>query len=915
MQPAPDTDPSTRPLAARLLEALPALAVVAFAAWLLWPVPRGQMPLSADHTVHLTRIVLTAERLAGYGTLSGWEPTWFFGFPLGELYPQLGDLLIIAIHALGLGALDWPAAYALGFFVVFAVQGLVLVRVGRLFGVGPWPGLVAAALLLGDAGFTREGGWMYTVYFGVWPQALATSLAWLGLGELARALGWPATGTDFARRGAVEAPAPALARRGTLLAGLCFGAALLAHPIALPTLAIGGLILVLTLVPRAPIRWQPALARCLLAGLIGALLAAWWWVPMWQHKAWMASYGWLFAPLDSMIGWLVDDGRWAQRMPAAVGYVALAGVVLASVGAGRVARFVALFALVQWLLASNEAFWLLRLDRLSEGFTHIQYQRFLIGAKPGLYLCAGLAATIGVGWGRRLVVARERLRWPKLAVVGAAALASSSVAACLWLIEDSRATMTAHEVGAVQVERVAGDPSFEADYQAYLQWARARWDARDHDYRIAVRGPRNSHLFMDAPIWTGTPQYKLGFTPGDNFVHKPEAGSPELLAALGVRYIVGLDRQTRARPGEVARFGRIYVRESRARTRSIAWLEGGGALELVDADLRGGLVRVRVHGVDAGARVVFAIAGYPRWHLSLDGEPLEWFEQPVFGDGPPATLDLRAGGQLRGGKAGGDDGSEPTLIAAELPPGTDDAVLELRYEARGGLEWLAELISLITACVLALALVERPRGLGRYAAAVRRVLARVEAWLVASFHPLAVSILVPALVGVVYGHWTLAAAREQLWLRGWIEAGHGQVTRAELGPVKTEMLIRPAVIMRPKPGEPAVVEIEVDELPETLTGWVGIDDDQAQTRGRWSRHHLSIDIRWAGDDQSKWFRILDLSVPHEPERVAFELDCGVLSYLPVHLRVIDEVEGKRIPRLGLALELQRPPPEPDDDTR
>ncbi|HVI02092.1 MAG TPA: hypothetical protein VM869_25440, partial [Enhygromyxa sp.] len=52
----------------------PALFVLVFAAWLLWPVPLGAMPMSADHTVHLTRIVLTAERLVSSGSLSGWEP-------------------------------------------------------------------------------------------------------------------------------------------------------------------------------------------------------------------------------------------------------------------------------------------------------------------------------------------------------------------------------------------------------------------------------------------------------------------------------------------------------------------------------------------------------------------------------------------------------------------------------------------------------------------------------------------------------------------------------------------------------------------------------------------------------------------------------------------------------------------------
>src|SRR5690606_33649048 len=121
---------------------------------------------------------------------------------------------------------------------------------------------IAALLVLTDAGFTREGGWMYTVYFGVWPQALANSLAYLGLGEVARALGWGASREE-------KVPSPREGVRRTVIAGVCFGAALLAHPIALPSLALGGLLVVITLVPRAPVPWRVGLARCVIAGAIG----------------------------------------------------------------------------------------------------------------------------------------------------------------------------------------------------------------------------------------------------------------------------------------------------------------------------------------------------------------------------------------------------------------------------------------------------------------------------------------------------------------------------------------------------------------------------------------------------------------------------------------------------------------------
>ena len=138
----------TRRILTWLSGQVPFLLVTLFGLYLLWPVPAGVMPLSADHTVHLTRAFLYGEQLAG-GHLVGWSPTWFFGFPLGELYPVLGDLGVVALRVLGL---DWPQAYALLFTLVFLTQGWVLLRCGRALGWGPIPGLVAALLVLADVG-------------------------------------------------------------------------------------------------------------------------------------------------------------------------------------------------------------------------------------------------------------------------------------------------------------------------------------------------------------------------------------------------------------------------------------------------------------------------------------------------------------------------------------------------------------------------------------------------------------------------------------------------------------------------------------------------------------------------------------------------------------------------------------------
>lgn len=885
---------ATANLRVRLDRAWPSLVVLAFAAWLIWPVPLGHMPMSADHTVHLARIAMTGARLVEHGSLSGWEPTWFFGFPLGDLYPQLGDLLVIAIRGLSLGLLDWPQAYALGFFGVFALQGLVLIRVGRLFGVGAWPGVVAALLLLGDPGFTREGGWMYTVQFGVWPQALATSLLWLGFGELAQALGLRLTSS---LAGAERGPPEPI--RACLRAALAFACALLAHPIAAPSMVVGFGLFTLIVVPRAEPRWRTSLARIGLVGALALLLAAWWWVPMLEHKAWMASYGWLFAPLDTMLGWLREHGRWAQRMPGAVGYLALLGMLLALRPSPRalMLRFVAALALVQWLLASSDAYWLPRLDRLSDGFSHLQWQRFLIAAKPGLYLCAGAALVLPLAWAWALH--RSSLH-RALAGVGALALVSASVVMGERVVVEQREAMAHYEVGSVQLDRMPGPDAaaFEASYREFLAWANQQWQTREHEHRIAVRESRNLHWFMDAPVWQPTPIYKLGFTPGDNFVHKPEHARPELLDALGVRWVLSNTRSTRAQPGEVARFGTLAVREHRGHPRELAWIEGAGEVELLESDLRGGVVRVRVRGSVAGSRLVFGIAGYPRWHATIAGEPVAWIEVPVWGDAEPVTPEQRRSGVLRGGKALGDDGSEPTLLAIDLPA-LDEAEIELRYDEHTTREWLAEPLSLLAWLAVLVALLGGERA---PALRVREWLTRAEQGLSKLAHPLVLGVLVVIAVMVAGQRWSSAKQAEHARLLGRALAGEATLVRAEVGPVKTAMLIRPALLLRPRPGSPASVTLELDAMPATLRGWLGIDDDQAQQKARWSSHRVRIEARPRGSSGA-WSTLAELEVQHAAGLVALELDAGELEGEAVDLRIIDACEGKTLPRLGIDLVL------------
>jgi hypothetical protein len=887
---------------------LPFLLVTLFGLYLLWPVPTGVMPLSADHTVHLTRAYLYGEQLAG-GHLVGWSPTWFFGFPLGELYPVLGDLGVLALRVLSLGLLDWPQAYAALFTLVFLTQGWVLLRCGRALGWGPLPGLIAALLVLADVGAYREGGWTYTVTYGVWPQALATSLAWLAFAELALARTAPVPSTGHADQ-PVPSTSPA---RHLVRAALAAAGALLAHPMALMMFGLGAPLFLLTVGLRPDVPGPGARRNQLadttlhlvLALGIGGALAAWWLLPMTAHAGWMASYGWLHASLADMLR-LAAQGQWTQLMPAAVGHTASLGLLLAALFGRAPLRFFALWTTAHWLLASTDLFWGLRLDHLSSGFQHIQYQRFLTAAKPGLFLLAGAAVGglvhLALQTWRNGHVRKSR---PLARVLATTAL-SAALALAAWQLQGTRALMQRHEVGAVQTERIPGQPEFAADYAALLAWARTAWDARDRDYRMAFRADRNAHWFMDAPVTTHTPTYKLGFTPGDNFVHKPESGDPALLRRLGVRYIVGSSSAGPPRSTLAARFGKklsvFEVRDGEDLAHlgapNTANTNPTGTVTIEEADLAGaGRLRLRVEGVtDETTRLVLHIAGYPRWTLSYrpaDGgpeQPVEWFEVPVLGDSPIATQAQRRAGELRGGKALGDDGHEPTLIAAPARDGT----YELRYQRWTRSDLLGLGLTLLGLLGLVLLLRPRQRLLTRLRPASRRLA-----------HPAVIAGLFALGLVVALLRHRSGVAREHDLASARLQRGEATATHALAGPLKTDMQIFPAVLARPGRSNMSEVTFPEVQLGPALDGWLALDDDDAKQRRR-GDHQVTITARPHGAEA--WTTLTSIPVPHRPDRrpLTDVIVPSALQSVPVDLRVQIQTTGEAPPRLGFDLVLPAP---------
>jgi hypothetical protein len=872
----PSTD-TGRHLARRLARIWPTVVVTILGCALIWPIPAGDMPLSADHTVHLTRAWLYADVLARFD-VRAWSPAWFFGTPLGELYPVLGDVLVVLVRTLGLGLLDWHQSYAIAFAIVFVTQGWALLRAGRRMGWGPLPGLVAAVLVMMDVGAYREGGWIYVVFYGVWPQTLATSLTWLGFAELAHAM-------DLAERD------PAKLGRGLAIAGLALGAALLAHPISVPTIAVGGPLCVLAMSGLRRARLRRAAATGLLTLGLAVGLAAWWLVPMLAHRGWMASYGWLWLPLDEMIDHAFA-GQWCQSMPASVGYAIWGGLVVVAAIGRPTARFFAATAVVLWLLASRDVMWSLRLDLVGEGFTHLQYQRFTTAAKPGLYLMAG-AAVGGLG---RLAATAWVALVPRLRRIVSPLLAIAAVLAGGTMVRDLRQELAKLDPAIREIQRVRipgrGFESLDADHAALAAWLHERWTERDRFWRVTVRDARNIHWFMDLPVLTGgAPVLKQGFTPGDNFVHKPEKAPPALQQLAQVRYEVR--RGQRVPKDAVASFGSVHVTERRDWTRDFGVrLDGPGQVEVREQDFERGVVRVRVEGTTGPTRLVFGVGGYPRWTLEGPDGAVAWYEAPVVGEGPTATTAQRRAGELRGGKAHGDDGTEPTLIAAEI----GDGEYVLRYRAWQALDLLALLLS-----ALALGSCASLLGWPRRAALPKAAVSRIHRALERFGHPLALGSLV--LAGLVLGALRVQRGRalESTRAFGYALEGKASLVHARADYFKSEMLIRPALVFDRSPPAPAEVTLRDVPLGDTLRGWVALEDDDAKLE-RKGTQRLTIEAR-AGD---AWTRLVDQRIPHRPGRVELDVPAGALAGRRVELRVTLQSEGTRPPQVGFDLELGGP---------
>jgi len=594
----------------------------------------------------------------------------------------------------------------------------------------------------------------------------------------------------------------------------------------------------------------------------------------------MANYGTLYNDLGTMAARMIT-GSWAKHMSPPVGYATLAGMLWCWIRGNRFAKFLATYAVVLWLMSTSDFFFRFRLDWLSESFRYLQYQRFIICAKPGLYLAAGSLVVVIARWGLaawRTEVA-SRSRTTKLA--GAFALAGTILA---FMAVGAVAEARAGKVGKMRTTRVGGDKKFEKDWQNFGSWMQQKWDARDGFWRVAYKARRHSHVYADAPVFTHAPAYKVGFTPGEVFVHKLESEQSGVLDRLRVRYVVGTSGGRGAKV--IKRFGRIKVFQREVKE-EVARLVGDGELEVLQDDPDGEGVVVQVSGASEGTRLEFNISGYPRWQLLHDGVPVEWYE--VSPSNPPkfATQAARRAGEFRAGRGNFPPPTEPILLAADA----QDGVYELRYR-----HWLPADVLGFTALgfgvlVCGFMLVRPGTTTG--------LLARIDALL----KPWIVYTLLAAVMVMVLARYALGMRSEWSTASGWLRVGKAEdAVGMSNGPLKVARMIGPAVLVQATADEPASMVLTEVRATDAITGWYAIDDNDL--RGGRGGIELVVRGRPSGGDDDSWVELAKMPVRVRSGRQELKIPLAkVADADPIDLEITVRMKSGKTPRMGFDLDL------------
>ena len=311
-----------------------------------------------DMGAHVWGPAYLRDHLLPHGRITGWTPDWYAGFPALHFYFPLPSLLIVALDVLVPYGVAFKVVTVLGLVTLPAAAATLGHALRLPFPTAPLLG-VATIPFVFDRFHTIWGGNAAATLAGEFSFSISLSLALFFLAALARALD---TG------------------RGRALAAVLFGATALCHllPAAFAVGASGALLLT-----RRPDRKRWGLV--ITAGVLGAALSAFWFVPFMGRLPYSNDMGWerTFSYVENLLPWLRTDDAAADAVTRHLKFVFPMAALGVAVGLVRRRRGVVTLTLIALLCAAAFRF-------VPEGA--IWNARFL----PFWYLSAYFLCAVGI---------------------------------------------------------------------------------------------------------------------------------------------------------------------------------------------------------------------------------------------------------------------------------------------------------------------------------------------------------------------------------------------------------------------------------------------------------------------------------------------------------------------------------------
>jgi hypothetical protein len=645
---------------------LPLALLVTLAAILLGDLALGRPPVSRDHGIHYFQTKILVDELIPRGELIGWSDRLNSGYPFGDSYPVLGYLITGAAHWLSARLISLRTSYAWGMLGIWALAlgaaWWLAATIARELRGEPledpardpeqpahaslldprWAGAFAAIVWLIDPGASREGGWNYLMFHGVWPQMLSSAL-WVA--------SLPATWAALRR------PSP----RSLALAGLLLGASVLAHPFGMLTAATSAVAWPIVLwasgalrtLPGGQIRWW------LLIHLVAALTCAGWVHTFLASADSMARAPVPYEPLGALAAKLLA-GELFRDHRAWVGPLAVIGMIVA-LRRGRAMAWLGVGLVAALLvLASQASITVLRLDLILSAFKNLQFPRYAIALKPLLYAFSGVGAAALLAF-LRSVPGRDHPATDSARLRPAAArlIACLCLAPIVVAVLDDRDRLIPRPVGGLEVLEGSVHAAPEQALREALASEALALGQAEQPRPLTVAFLRRGMGGGTYPLFSITDvDAKLvldGHIPAVNYRYQVKRRSPAALELLGVTHVIHDQPLTRSRDDEQLAEQLEVVGEFGVWT--LARLEPGPksepgreflstGVEVLEFE-RESATAMRLHTAGTG-RVDLPVGPYRKWHVSsAEGERVAVEAAMLLGAIPGTRVPLAGPSELR----------------------------------------------------------------------------------------------------------------------------------------------------------------------------------------------------------------------------------------------------------------------------